>query len=309
MSSVMSQANIGLMLADALYQILWENLFMIVQTAPQGEPHFVIRQIDHAHTAGSLAVHYGNQKFEAIIPRDIMEYVILHHDHGWEAVDAAPMMDPKTGLPYHLGQTPLSTLLTTNEGSPAYNEKHHPFAGLISSMHTRGFYNGGYGLREVTYRDIFPPETHAQFEALLNREEERQNRLKAQLRANEDTAHWADDAFIMANYKLLQFFDGLALYFHLTHPSQRGEAHFNVPLNHEQDTTITLKPASEGYYTMSPYPFAISEVEVTTEGRYVMPIPEGQSVNMAEYVYSQPVASQSYRLIPVEGEQTYVSIT
>jgi hypothetical protein len=283
---------------------------MIVQTAPLGEPHFVIRQIDHAHTAGSLAVHFGNQKFDAIIPRDVMEYVIRHHDQGWETVDAAPQMDPKTGLPYHLGQTPLTMLLTTNEGSPSYNEQHHPFAGLISSMHTRGFYNGGYGLREVTYKDVFPAEMHGQLEALLNSEEERQNRLKAQLRAEPDTAHWAEEAFYMRNYKLLQFFDSLALYFHLTHPSQHTETTFqHVPMTAEQDVTLTLKPVGEGLYSISPYPFSISEVEVNTEGRYVMPIPEGQSVNMAEYVYAQPVASQSYRLVPVEGEQTYVSIT
>lgn len=282
---------------------------MIVQTAPQGEPHFVIRQIDHAHTAGSLAVHFGNQKFDAIIPRDIMEYVISHHDQGWEAIDAAPQMDPKTGLPYHLGQTPLATLLKTNEGSPAYNEEHHPFAGLISSMHTRGFYNGGYGLRESTYKDVLPAETHAPLEGLLNREEERQNRLKAQLRAEPDTAHWADEAFYMPNYKLLQFFDSLALYFHLTHPSQHGEATFNVPLNHQQDVMITLKPVTMGLYSLSPYPFAISEVEVNTEGRYVMPVGEGESVNMTDYMYAQPITTQSYRLVPVEGEQTYVSIT
>lgn len=282
---------------------------MIVQTAPQGEPHFVIRQIDHAHTAGSLAVHFGNQKFDAIIPRDIMEYVIKNHDKGWETVDAAPQMDPKTGLPYHLGQTPLSTLLMTNQGSPDFNEQHHPFSGLISSMHTVGFYNGGYGLREGTYRDVLPAETHSQLEALISREEERQNRLKKQLRADADTSHWANEAFYMPNYKLLQFFDSLALYFHLTHASQRGQATFRVPLNHQEDTTVTVKPVTEGHYSISPYPFAISEVEVTTEGRYVMPVAEGQSVNMAEYMYAQPVASQSYRLVPVEGEQTYVSIT
>jgi len=282
---------------------------MIVQTAPQGEPHFVIRQIDHAHTAGALAVHFGNQKFDAIIPRDVMEHLIRHHDQGWEAVDAAPQMDPKTGLPYHLGQTPLSSLLTTNEASPTYNEQHHPFAGLISSMHTRGFYNGGYGLREGTYRDIFPPETHSRFETLLDSEEERQARLMAQLRADPDTAHWAEEAFYMRNYKLLQFFDSLALYFHLTHPVQRIETSFRVPMTAEEDVTITLKPVGEGLYSLSPYPFSTSEVEVNTEGRYVMPVPEGQSVNMTEHMYAEPIASQSYRIVPVEGEQTYVSIT
>lgn len=283
---------------------------MIVQTAPQGEPHFVIRQIDHAHTAGTLAVHFGNQKFAPMIPRDIMESVIRHHDQGWETVDTIPQLDPKTGLPYHLGQTPLDALLATNQGSPDYNEQYHPFAGLISSMHTCGFYNGRYGLTNTTYKEVSPVELHPVFEKLLNSEQERQARLKAQLRQNEDTAHWADDAFVMRNYKLLQFFDQLALYFHLTHPLLHGEIVFtHVPVQPEADeeTSIVLRPVTTGIYSLSPYPFSIGEVEVTTEGRYIMPVPEGESVNMTDYLYAEPIASQSYRLVPVEGEETYIS--
>jgi hypothetical protein len=283
---------------------------MIVQTAPNGEPHFVIRQIDHAHTAGTLSVHFGNQKFAPMIPRDIMEYVIAHHDQGWEDADAAPQLDPKTGLPYHLGQTPLDLMVATNQGSPDFNEKHHPFAGLMSSMHTCGFYNGRYGLLETTYKDVFPAELHPVYEKILSSEEERQNRLKAELRTDPDTAHWADEDFYMPNYKLLQFFDLLALYFHLTHPSQHTETSFQqVPMQPSESTTITLKPVTNGYYSLSPYPFALKEVEVTTEGRYLMPLREGETVNMTEYLYAQPVASQTYRLVPVEGEQSYVSIT
>lgn len=283
---------------------------MIVQTAPQGEPHFVIRQIDHAHTAGTLAVHFGNQKFEPMIPRDIMEYVILHHDQGWEAVDASPQLDPRTGLPYHLGQTPLGVLIATNQGSPEFNQKHHPFAGLISSMHTSGFYNGRFGMQQTTYKDIFPADVQPTFEKLLKSEDERQNKLKNALRADPDTVHWADPVFYMPNYKLLQFFDSLALYFHLTHPVQHTEASFlHVPVTTEQEVKITLKPVTSGVYSLSPYPFAIKEVEVTTEGRYVMPLPEGQTVNMTDYMYAQPVSSQIYRLVPAEGDETYVSIT
>jgi hypothetical protein len=239
-----------------------------------------------------------------------MEYVIAHHDQGWEAIDAEPKLDPNTGLPYHLGQTPLDLMKVTNQGSPDFNQQEHPFAGLISSMHTRGFYNGRYGLLETTYRDVYPPELHPVYEQILNSEEERQNRLKAELRANPDTEHWADEDFYMPAYNLLQFFDLLALYFHLTHPSQHTETSFQqVPVQPGESTTITLKPLTSGIYSLSPYPFALKEVEVITEGRYLMPLREGDTVNMTEYLYSQPIASQIYRLVPAEGAETYISIT
>lgn len=285
---------------------------MIVQTAPAGEPHFVIRQIDHAHTAGTLAVHFGNQDFTPLTPRDLIEDIIRYHDHGWEAVDAAPALDPRTGLPYHLGQTPMASLVQTNAASPAFNEARHPFAGLISSMHTRGFYNGRYGLEADTYKDFLPSEHHSTIDALSQSEEVRQERLKAALRTDPDTAHWADEAFIMTAYKALRFFDSLALYFHITHPTQHTPAVFtHVPqsANAETDVSLHLTPLGEGRYSLSPWPFALKEIEVTTEGRYLLPLAAGETANMTERLYTQPIAAQSYRLVPVEGEEISVSIT
>ena len=82
-----------------------------------------------------------------------MEYIVAHHDEGWLALDDQGLMDERTHLPYHLTQTPLPELIKTGAGSPDFNEAHHPYSGLISSMHTWGLYNGRYGLSDKLFID------------------------------------------------------------------------------------------------------------------------------------------------------------
>ena len=60
---------------------------MIVQTSSDGRSHFVIQQIDHARTCGDLAEAFGNDRFQSLMPKDLMVYVITHHDQGWANVD------------------------------------------------------------------------------------------------------------------------------------------------------------------------------------------------------------------------------
>lgn len=80
----------------------------------------------------------------------------------------------------------------------------------------------------------------------------------------------------MNNYKLLQFFDTLSLYFHMTHVENRGESKFlNVPDGKGNDPhTLTIKPVGDGAYALAPFPFK-SEVTVSVQGRYLTSQPQG----------------------------------
>src|SRR5262249_16600589 len=74
------------------------------------------------------------------------------------------------------------------------------------------------------------------------------------------------------NYKQLQFFDTLALYFNRIHPDQRVEQKFeHVPLNASEDVTITVTPRERGVYALSPYPFTAAKPEFAYAGRLIDP--------------------------------------
>lgn len=249
---------------------------MIVQTAPEGKSHLVILQTDHAILSGEFATAFGNDEFETVAPFDAMVYVAGHHDDGWAPIDAKVEMDVNTGLPYHLTQTPLPYLVATSAGSPKANEAHDPYSGIISSMHTYGLFHGRYGLSDKIFIDLIPPEHKPAMEAMLADELTRQERIKAELGKNENTAVFVTDATLFHNYKRLQFFDTLALYFHMVHKEARTDAQFlNVPRALGDDVTITLKPVGDGIYSLNPYPFKEPEMRFSYQGRYMMPQPQG----------------------------------
>ena len=269
---------------------------MIVQSALEGKSNFVIEQADHARTSGQLAEKFGNDSFATPIPHELLTYIVAHHDEGWESVDALREQSPATGLPHHLTQTPLPYLVKTSKASPDFNEAHHAFCGLLSSMHTYGLFNGRYGMSDFIFIDKIAPENKQAVTDMLNAELERQERLKKELSANAESAAWVEEAALMNNYKLLQFFDTLSLYFHMTHAEGRGESNFlHIPDGKGTDHTLTIKPAGDGAYALSPFPFKGDSIEVSVEGRYLTAQPQG--TDLKAVFDGTPKENQTYKIL------------
>ena len=82
-------------------------------------------------------------------------------------------------LPYNLIETPAEYITVTSRLSPDFNERQHPYCGLISSMHSWGLYNGRYGLSNHVLIKQFPEQERPLAERMLDGELARQKRLKA----------------------------------------------------------------------------------------------------------------------------------
>jgi hypothetical protein len=269
---------------------------MIVQSAPQGGKHFVITMDQHTSFSAQLASAFGNEQFEAIEPRSQMLHVIEHHDAGWRDLDAAALRDPETGLPYNLVKTPFERILKTSSASPDFNGKTHPFCELMSSMHSWGLYNGRYGMSEKVLLDGLADENRSNADTMLNHEIARQERLKSELSSNPETAAWIDDLHLFQNYKQLQLFDTMALYFNCFHPGSRGQDTFtHVPTTAESDTSVSIEELGDGRYRLAPFPFQGQDVEVSFNGRYMSPVDSGDDVK--EILDRAPIETQTVRLV------------
>jgi hypothetical protein len=154
---------------------------MIIQTAPSGTARLAVMMYEHTALCGQFARAFGNDQFEALVPLDLMTYVIAHHDAGWAEFDRDPVSDAKTGLPYNLIETPAEHITVTSRLSPDFNERQHPYCGLMSSMHSWGLYNGRYGLSDHVLIDKFPEQDRPLAERMLNSELARQKRLKDEI--------------------------------------------------------------------------------------------------------------------------------
>ena len=269
---------------------------MIIQSALEGKPNFVIEQADHARMSGKLSEAFGNDSFATPVPHELLNYIVAHHDEGWVSVDALREQSPTTGLPHHLTQTPLPYLVKTSKASPDFNEAHHAFCGLLSSMHTYGLFNGRYGMSDFIFIDKIAADNKQAVTDMLDAELERQARLKEQLSSNAESAAWVEEAALMNNYKLLQFFDTLSLYFHMANVEGRAESKFpNVPDGKGTDHTLTINPTDNGAYTLSPYPFKDDSIEVSVEGRYLTSQPQG--TDFKAIFNSTEIQKQTYRLV------------
>lgn len=270
---------------------------MIVQNADEGVEHFVITMDQHTALSARFAEHFGNEQFESVEPRALMLHVIEYHDVGWRELDAQALRDPATGLPYNLVKTPFPKIVETSSASPDVNSAHHPYCGLMSSMHSWGLYNGRYGMSDKVLLDSLADENRAMADAMLEGEIERQQHLKSQLEGDTGTASLTEENRLFQNYKQLQFFDTLALYFNCVQEGARKKASFShVPLNASEDTEVTIKPVETGVYALDPYPFDDAEgIDLTFNGRYLGPVSHGEDVR--EKLERAPVTTQAFRLL------------
>jgi hypothetical protein len=269
---------------------------MIIQTAPAGEPRLAIMMHEHTALAGQFARAFGNDQFAPVEPTDLMLYVVSHHDDGWAEFDRNPVSDEKIGLPCNLIETPAEHITVTSRRSPELNERRHAYCGLISSMHSWGLYNGRYGLSNLVLINIISASDRALAERMLEGELDRQRRLKAELTRDPQAAGWLDEAHLFQNYRQLQFFDTLALYFNRIHPSERREQTFeHVPLNAREDASITIRPRGEGVYELAPYPFAAKSAQFAYAGRQIRP---GQKRNggWSQILRESPTQWEIFRL-------------
>jgi hypothetical protein len=279
---------------------------MMTQTAPEGEPHFVLTMADHTEMCAQMARAFGNDRFEAPRPFAEVVFIVENHDRGWDAYDANPGLDPTTHLPYIMARTPAPDAVKTNQGSPDFNEAHHPYCGLLSSMHSVGLYNGRYGFSRFVIRTQTTTALHVADEnrvlidAVIAHELARQERLKSSLAASASTRTWVEEPHLFQNYKQLQFFDTLSIYFHLRHASERGdEIYVHVPLNAEADATIALIKVDEGTYRLDPFPFGGDRLTLTCCGRYVRPFPaDFDAARVGAALRELPDDRQSYELVP-----------
>jgi len=246
---------------------------MIVQPTPRAEAATIIRNVDHAIAAGVLARAFGNDRFRPSYPAALMAFVASNHEEGWRKLDDAPLRNPKTGLPYHLGQTPPEQLILKSVASPNFNERHHPWCGLLSSMHSWGLYNGRYGISDAISIDQRPAAYARRIEQMLGDECARQERLKASLRQDQSMAAWVEPEALFASYKLLEFFDTLSLWWQMTHHELRERALFtHVPASVGEDLTLEITPTGPNSARLSPYPFSYSPLRLECRVRVLFPV-------------------------------------
>lgn len=221
---------------------------MIVQRL--GAEVRLIRQPDHATQSAELAAVWGRLPFLPLSEPAVQAVAL--HDAGWQEWDAAPEVDPTTGLPFRFYEMPVAAHLAIFRRGVERAAEAGDLPGLLVSLHAEGLYHGRFGLVPgATGRPV-----SAEDEPLVVQFLGEQARLRERLRARLGIT--AIDPELWRHYRLLQAVDALSLFSLQPSPQQRRLP--PVPTE-DGEREIDLIPLAPGRFLLDPWPLTVAAVE------------------------------------------------
>lgn len=194
-----------------------------------------------------LASAWGNERFGAVEPIDVVRLAADQHELGWAELDRWPMLDPSTGLPFTVRDLDLAVYLPTQLEGPRRLASRSPYAALLTSLHHTSLYarpraTGFLRANGRRLRSFF----------------ERSSTLQAQLRGELAVS----DAEVERNWRLVRTWDGLS------HDLLLERAPCTRPAVPAAGTTVDLRlERRDGGHALDPWPFSANRVCVRAHGR------------------------------------------
>jgi hypothetical protein len=221
---------------------------MIVRKSENGDV-LLVNQTDHSRLAGQFAAHWGNDRFAKPDPFESVARAATFHDFGYLRYETAPVFDPATGT------TPNFRDVVTDERRLQEYQwcfdwllEADPYAGLLVNMHRTGLWRGRYDAIK------HPPHKLRTQPAAVDAFTERNEAARKQA----ITEHGWDEQRLRINYRLLQVWDLLSLYFSCQEPAAEDYIE-PVPISYSEregeGVRLTLKPTGKNKIAIDPYPF------------------------------------------------------
>jgi hypothetical protein len=249
---------------------------MIIAEGPK--QYRLITQNDHGDLAGQFAAHWGNEKFARLHPYPSMVLAAEAHDNGWWHWDINPSVD-EDGVPLAFTRTPREKRSGFYGKGIDYVVEKDLYAGLMVSMH-------GVGLPQQRYGTM-PSMSKRVDEYSLKFIEEREPSHKLmmnQIATLERYAGASGPDQIQFNYRMMQVFDRLSLFFcanfdivsvPASGSHSQGKAYYGptitpTPVQFDQpDSELCLRAVDRSAVIAEPYPFDEAPLRVGVRGRLI----------------------------------------
>lgn len=228
---------------------------MIIRKLDNGGA-IAITQTDHSRLAGFLAAHWGNAEFAPLEPYESVTRAATFHDFGWLRYETRPDVDSASGEPYTFTSLPFRPeQLDAYQWCVDWLSGIDAYAALLVGMHRVGLWRSRY--ETITQPAWRSPDLQAQppeINAFVARAEPLQ---QLQRQAIGGSTIWT-------NYRLLQVWDLLGLYFTTREPYEHAVE--PVPTAYEADlhsgVRMCMHPSADGHVTFDPYPFDVRPLEI-----------------------------------------------
>jgi len=225
---------------------------MIIRKNPDGSL-ILIGQTDHSRFVGQLAAHWGNNVFESPTPYDSVVRAATFHDFGWLRYETSPKIDGETGEPYPFLQVPMtSQQLGAYQWSLDWMADIDPYSGLIVSMHRTGLWQGRYGRIKHPAGRYNLTTLSPEVQSLIAHNEVWQEKQRTTL----------DAKGVWTNYRLMQVWDLLGLYFCCQDPYEDRVEPVPTRYGHDDGIALTLHALTARKVAFDPYPFDVRPARI-----------------------------------------------
>ena len=213
-----------------------------------GDAWQIVLQPDHGELAGQFAAQWGGAAVEAPHPHGSLQVAARRHDDGWSVWEREPALLPGTSRPTGFLEVVVPSHLAFYRACIAAVNEQDPYAGLLVSMHGTGIYNGRYGTQPGL--GLKQAAEHPELVGGFVAEQEAWQQERIAALGVDESERWV-------NYKLLQVFDRLGIYFSLKDvETGTAETLAPVPLGYGgAEGAIEIEPIAPWHVRMSPFPF------------------------------------------------------
>ncbi len=248
---------------------------MVVRELKDGRA-MVSTQEDHAELSAQFAAHWGNERFSQLRPYKTMVFATTFHDSGYREWEGNPPINVAKGRPYaHREDVPSfeAVELAAYARNVDWVRSHDPYAGLLVSMHRTGLWHNRYNVfREPAMR---LRERSSEVQSAKKALEAKQEEYKRELAPN----HPGFENELTYNYRALQIFDLLSLYF--CSDGYAAEHQFKeytiapvrVAYDASEEVDLRVLPNGANAVRFDPYPFDVSPLKLSVRARVVKMIP------------------------------------
>jgi hypothetical protein len=238
----------------------------------------LILQTDHSRIAGLLAAHWGNDQFATLQPYSSMVLAAQEHDSGWWDWEIKPSVNEQgypsdyIGSIKHLGQRVWLDLYRRAIGRIAARDL---YAAYFISMHGEALLTKGMGLLPSMPDYTGDPAVQ---EFIAQQKELRAGWLPT-LQKNQALTGVTTEKHLWTNFNLMEVFDQFAQFVCNRYPfnsqaRKNGPSHtlsgLAVPVAGERpNVTLTIDVLDEAHAIVRPFPFDVSPLTLSFEGRLV----------------------------------------
>ncbi len=220
---------------------------MIIREPHNGEA-IVIGQTDHSRFVGQLAAHWGNDEVARPDPWESVVRAAIYHDYGWITYETNPLVNEETGRPYRFLELPLKDRqLDSYQWCIDWMAATDVYSALIISRHRTGLWKGRYGFIKHPLGKYDLHKLDARIIELIERNEAWQEKT---LRSLDEHSK----ATFPTNYRMLQVWDVLGLYFCCQEPNEDYIDPIPTGFSGE-GARMTMQPVGHRKVVFDPYPF------------------------------------------------------